>query len=219
MSQRLQTRKYVFTVEGETERWYLLWLRDQINVCDDRTYNVSIDAKVQQSPKKFYKGVTAKTTPAVTHICDYESNESVHVEKFRNILSEMKEAKDQKGIKYSLGYSNFTFELWMVLHKRACNGTFSHRTQYLAPISQAFGEKFEDLGHYKREDNFKRYLSKLTLQDVKDAIRRADAICAVNESDEKCKLQHYKGYAFYKDNPALSIHEAVRIILSESGLL
>lgn len=68
MSERLETRKYTFTVEGETEQWYLLWLRDQINGCEDRTYNISIDPKVQQSPRKFYKGVNAKTTPTVTHL-------------------------------------------------------------------------------------------------------------------------------------------------------
>ena len=33
MSERLETIKYTFTVEGETEQWYLEWLRDQINVC------------------------------------------------------------------------------------------------------------------------------------------------------------------------------------------
>ena len=219
MSERLETRKYTFTVEGETEQWYLLWLRDQINGCEDRTYNVSIDPKVQQSPRKFYKGVNAKTTPTVTHICDVESNEPVHVDKFKNILSEMKEAKEQKGISYSLGYSNYTFELWMVLHKRACNGPLGHRSQYLTPINQAFGEKFEDLAHYKREDDFKRCLSKLTLKDVKDAIKRADTITALNESDDQEKLTRYKGYSYYRDNPSLSIHEAVRKILSECGLL
>ena len=201
MSERLETRKYTFTVEGETEQWYLLWLRDQINGCEDRTYNVSIDPKVQQSPRKFYKGVNAKTTPTVTHICDVESNEPVHVDKFKNILSEMKEAKEQKGISYSLGYSNYTFELWMVLHKRACNGPLGHRSQYLTPINQAFGEKFEDLAHYKREGDFKRCLSKLTLKDVKDAIKRADTITALNESDDQKKLIRYKGYSYYRDNP------------------
>lgn len=102
MSKRLETQKYVFTVEGETERWYLLWLRDQINACENRTHNVSIDPRVQQSPKKSFKGVTAKTTPSVTHICDVESNEPVHVEKFRNILSEMKEAKDQQELHWCI---------------------------------------------------------------------------------------------------------------------
>ena len=31
MTDMLETKKYTFTVEGETERWYLLWLRDRIN--------------------------------------------------------------------------------------------------------------------------------------------------------------------------------------------
>ena len=155
MSDKLETKKFVFSVEGETEQWYLLWLRDQINQCEKRKYNVSIDAKIQQSPKKFYKTVNAKTTPEIIHICDVESNEPVHVEKFRNILSEMKEAKTQKRITYRLGYSNFTFELWIVLHKKDCNGMLTHRRQYLEHINRAFGESFENPDQYKHEDEFK----------------------------------------------------------------
>ena len=214
MNEKLETKKFVFTVEGETEQWYLLWLRDQINQCENRKYNVAIEAKVQQSPKKFYKTVNAKTTPEVFHICDVESNEPVHVEKFQNILSEMKEAKTQKKITYRLGYSNFTFELWMVLHKRDCNGVLSHRRQYLEHINRAFEESFENLDQYKHEDNFKRCLGKLTLQDVRKALERADVICANNEKDGKVLLQ-YKGYTYYRDNPALSIHDAIRLIFKE----
>ena len=218
MNERLYTRKYTVTVEGETEQWYFDWLGKQINACETRTNNVSIDAKVQQSPKKFYKGANAKTTPQAIHICDVESNEQVHVDKFQNILTEMKEAKDQKRITYILGYSNFTFELWMVLHKRNCNGSLTHRRQYLDPICQAFDEKFEDLDHYKQEDAFERCLKKLTLDDVKSAIKRADAITAIKEKDGK-PLIRYRGYAYYRDNPALSIHEVVKTILTECGVL
>lgn len=218
MSEKLLTQKYTFTVEGETEQWYLLWLRDQINACPDRTYNIAIEPKVQQSPAKFYKGTTKKATPEVTHICDVESNEQVHVDKFQRILSEMKDARSNKKITYNLGYTNFTFELWMVLHKKDCNGPLSHRSQYLGPINQAFGETFEDLAHYKQEDNFKRCLSKLTLEDVKEAIRRADFITTNNEKDKKTLLQ-YKGYKYYRDNPALSIQGAVRTMLVECGVI
>lgn len=218
MSEKLETRKYTFTVEGETEQWYLFWLRDQINICPERTYNVSIDAKVQQSPKKFFKNANAKATPKVIHICDVESNDKVHTDQFKNILDEMKEAKTQKGIVYNLGYSNFAFELWIVLHKRDCNGSLNHRKQYLDYINLAFGEKFENLDQYKHGDNFKRCLSKLKLEDVKNAIRRSDAIMERNRQDQK-KLIKYKGYAYYRENPALSIHEAVREILIECGLI
>lgn len=35
----------------------------------------------------------------------------------------MKAAQNSgKDIKYQLGYSNFTFELWIIVHKTDCNG-------------------------------------------------------------------------------------------------
>ena len=34
----LETKKYVLTVEGETEQWYFIWLRDQINGFEGRKY-------------------------------------------------------------------------------------------------------------------------------------------------------------------------------------
>lgn len=217
MSERLLTQKYTFTVEGETEQWYFNWLMAQINACPERSYNVSIDARKQQSPAKFYKGTTKKATPEAFHICDIESNEPVHVEKFQKILSEMKDAKTDKDILYHLGYSNYTFELFIILHKRNCNGPFSHRSQYLAPVNLTFDERFEDLDHYKQENNFKRCLSKLSLDDVKAAVKRAEIISSNNEKDKKVLMQ-FKGYKYYRDNPALSIHEAVKRILTECGV-
>ena len=71
MSEKLETKKFVFTVEGETEQWYLQWLRDQIDTCEARKYNAVVDVKVQQSPEKFYKTVNAKTVPEVFHISPF----------------------------------------------------------------------------------------------------------------------------------------------------
>ena len=217
MNKRLETQKYTFTVEGETERWYLNWLKDEINRYDGRSYNVSFDVKVQPCPRKFYKGINAKITPIVTHICDVESNELEHENKFKNILLEMNDAKKQKKIGYILGYSNFTFELWMVLHKVNCFGALNHRNQYLDLINKSFGENFNSLDQYKREDNFKHCLDKLSINDVFEAIKRADMITANNVMDEKILIR-YKGYSYYRDNPALSIHHVVRTILKECGI-
>ena len=83
----LETKKYILTVEGETEQWYFLWLRDQINKIESRTYNASIVPKVQQSPRSFYKGTNSKVTP-----------EAYHIDKFENILKEMKEAEKTSNI-------------------------------------------------------------------------------------------------------------------------
>ncbi len=217
MTERLETRKYTFTVEGETESWYFEWLQKQINNSPERIVNVSIQAQVQQSPAKFYKRTTAIVTPVVYHICDVESNEERFVKKFEGILSEMKDAKKQKGIRYCLGYSNFTFELWMILHKRNCSGPLTQRGQYLNPINQAYNEKFENLDQYKHEDNFKRCLSKLCLDDVRKAIDRAEKITESNKTNSKPRKSF--GFTYYRDNPSLSIHTAVKLILKECGLL
>lgn len=116
----------------------------------------------------------------------------MHKEKFEGILSEMKEAGEFKRIKYRLSYCNYCFELWMVLHKRACNGPLSHRSQYLGPINQAFGEHFENLDQYKHENDFKRCLSGITVEDVKNAVKRADIITEDNSKNGN-KLIKYKG--------------------------
>lgn len=214
MADRKETKKYIFTVEGETEQWYLYWLRDQINACEKATYNVSIVASVQQSPKSYSKTINAKSTPNITHLCDIESNECEHINKFKNILSEMAAVKKSKKIQYSLGYSNFTFELWIILHKENCNGALVNRTQYLPRINRIFGEDFDSLKEYKEERNFKRCLSKLTLADVRDAIQRAQAIMNKNREDEKREMQHCR-FKYYPDNPALTIWEPIAQILKD----
>ena len=66
----LEKKQYVLTVEGETEQWYFLWLRDQVNKVETRKFNMAITIKVQQSPRSYYKGVIAKSVPEVIHICD-----------------------------------------------------------------------------------------------------------------------------------------------------
>lgn len=129
----------------------------------------------------------------------------------------MSEAKKQKNIKYQLGYSNFTFELWMILHKKDCFSQFTDRKQYLIPIQQCFNEKFEDLGHYKNESAFKRCLSKLTIDDVKLAVKRADKIAKYNIENKK--LIKLSGYSYFNENPALSINEVVKRILTECGII
>ncbi len=60
-----------------------------------------------------------------------------------------------KAIKYTLGYSNFAFDLWMVLHKADCNRSLSYRHQYLDPINRAYQEHFSDMDEYKKENNFR----------------------------------------------------------------
>ena len=216
---RKENRVYYFSVEGETEKWYLDWLQKTINAVPLAKYNVKLDAKIQKDPLARAKGLSILGRTEITHIFDRESEEEIHVKQFQETLDRMKAVqRTGKQITYKLGYSNFTFELWIILHKMDCNGPLTNRYQYLSPLNRAYGETFENLDQYKHEDNFKRVLNKLTIENVREAIRRADKIMQ-NNRDVGYVQQQYKGYKYYKENPALSIGEQIEKIMKECGLM
>lgn len=219
MPERKEIKKFTFTVEGETEKWYLEWLKNSINSCETAKYKVAIVSKVQQNPCKFVKSQTVFSTPSITHFCDLESNDTEHKKKFVDIMDQIDKAnKLGKKIRYNLGYSNFTFELWITLHKIDCNGPLSHRLKYLSFINRAFDEHFEDLDRFKREENFKRCMSKLSLKDVKEAISRSRQIMDKNATDPGKHLTKYRKFEYYQDNPALTVWVFVARILRECGV-
>ena len=110
----------------------------------------------------------------------------------------MKEAQNiGRQIKYQLGYSNFTFELWIILHKIDFNTPLNHRSQYFSFINRAYGEQFNNLDDYKRENNFKRILKKLTIDDVREAIKRAKDI--MNKNKENGYILSHKGLMLFND--------------------
>ena len=216
---RKNTSKYYFSVEGETEKWYFEWLQETINSFTSATCKVKFDCKVQKDPLKRAKGLVILQKTRITHIVDVESNEEVHVQEFEFALDRMKKAKGLgKNIEYYLGYSNFTFELWILLHKADCNGSLAHRRQYLPLINSAYAEHFEKLDDYKREADFKRILNKLTIHDALHAIRRSKSIMQTNKNNGYV-LHQYKGYKYYKENPSLSIWETVEKIMDGCGLV
>lgn len=216
---RKDRRTYYFSVEGETEKWYLDWLQNTINSTPEAKYAVKLDRRVEKDPVSYAKRLTILQKTEITHIFDYESNSPEHRQRFQDTLEKMRDAqKIGKNIIYQLGYSNFTFELWIILHKADCSGSLPHRRQYLDRINRAYGENFESLSRYKEEDNFKRLLSKLTLEDVRTAIRRAKAIQSQNELNGHV-LQKYAGFTYYCENPSLSVWEKIEKIMKDCRLI
>lgn len=214
---KAMTKKYYFSVEGKTEKWYLDWLQNAINTANTTTYKVVFDSKVEKNPLARVKAITIISKTEIVHICDKESNDEDHVKAFQTTLESMKKAQKQgKHITYKLGYSNFTFELWIILHKQDCNTCFDNRKQYLQVINKAYHKSFNSLDEYKREDNFKQLLMQLDLSDVNNAINRAHTIMQNNKQNE-CVLQRYAGFTFYKNNPSTSLGEYISRILTECG--
>ncbi len=219
MAKLKQNKKFYFSVEGETEQWYLKWLQNLINGTQESKYKVAFDCPVQKNPLKRAKSIVVTGKTDIYHISDYESDEEIHVREFRETMDNMKEAANLgKQINYKFGYTNLTFDLWIVLHKADCNGSLTHRRLYLAPINRAYNENFENMDEYKCENNFKRVLAQLTLSDVKNAIERAKMIMQRNKGNDYI-LHEYKGYRYYRENPSLAIWEVIEKVLVECELI
>ncbi|NTW06011.1 MAG: RloB domain-containing protein [Peptococcaceae bacterium] len=218
MAGRKSTKKYYFSVEGETEQWYLKWLQDTINLTEASICKVSFHCPVQKDPLKHAKSLVVTRKTEVYHFSDYESDEPVHVQQFIKTMDNMKRAKELgKQVNYRFGYSNLTFDLWIILHKEDCNRSVSHRRNYINLLNRAYQESFESMDEYKQEANFKRCLGKLQLSNVIAAANRAKNTMQRNQ-DNGYTLHHYRMYKYYKENPSLTIWEPIEKILKDCKL-
>ena len=216
MGIRKKINQYHFVVEGQTEELYLKWLQDEINKVDGLSYNVSIICKVERNLTKFAKKLKIVDATDIYCLFDFESSEAEYVKKFTSLMDNMKEAEKMgKQIECKLAYTNLTFDLWIILHKIECNCSIFSRKLYIKYLNDAYNEKFNSMDQYKVENNFKRVLKKLSILDVINAISRAENIMQKNTQN---KLQEYKGYEYYKENPSLMTWEPIKKILDECGV-
>lgn len=217
---KLKTSKsYYFSVEGETEKWYFEHLQNLINSSEMAKHPVKFIIRIRKDPREMVKTLTITNEATVYHVCDTESNSDEHTKLFRATLDNMKSACSMgKKVKYKLGYSNFAFDLWIALHKRDCKAPLSDRKQYLNILNNGFDEHFISMDEYKKEDNFKRCLNKIKLEDVIAAIGMAEEIMAYNKSNGY-KPVEYKKFTYYTENPSLSVHEIIADILKQCKLM
>lgn len=213
-------KTYYFSVEGDTEKWYLEWLKNLINSNEDAQCKVQFVIKTIADPIKMVKSLAIVNATKITHIIDYEGSTGSDIVRFQNVLKDMKRAERLgKGITYSLGYSNLTFELWIILHKENCNVPLNDKKQYLYLLNKAFDEDFENLRAYKYEKEFKRILDKITMDGVLDAIKRAKRITELNQRDFSDCHAISSGYEYYTNNPSLSIWMCVERVLIDCGII
>lgn len=212
--------KYYLSVEGETEKWYFEHLQNLINENDKIPFKVKFDIKINKSIKSRVKGIPAIYKLKGFHICDYESNEQVHTDQFNIVLDDLKNVKKiNKNLEYKLGYSNFAFDLWMILHKKQQKAPVSHRKQYVDGINRAYGTNFQFIDDYKEENNFKKILSTISLKDVIRAVKNGNEIRMQNEQNSKQNCRVYGKFTYYTENPDMTINECVEQILKECGAI
>lgn len=214
---RKTSLKYFFSVEGETEKWYLNWLQEQINTCNYANARVEFKVSVEKNPKKKVKSLNIMGKTEIWHVFDFE--EIQNEQSFKKTLDHMKEAEALgKKVVYKLGYTNLTFDLWIILHKQCLKNTLNHKRQYLKELNRVYDEQYVSMNEYKEERNFKRILSKLSLNDVIQAIEYAKDIIYKRSNDGHVEIK-YKKYSYYKENPSLSLHIIIAKVLKDVGII
>jgi hypothetical protein len=217
---RLFSQQYYFLVEGECEERYLRRLQELINGSQSAIQRVAFVIKIKRntSMTSMVKNLLPWGNNTIVEVVDYEGSSQSDQQTFLHILDDMAKAAHLKpGVKCALGYSNLTFELWILLHKMDCRRTLDNKKQYLTLLNMAYGFDFETLGKFKQEKSFKKVLDSLTLEDVKTAINRAEAIRKRNERELTPKK--YKRYFYFEKNPDCSLQEFIKKILSDCGLM
>ena len=216
---------YFLSCEGATERWYFEWLKNQINN-DPRTKN-KVDFRFKTlMPSAFTKsnaGTYIKNMLKGSIFCriqDIEDYNDEHIKKFHLLLKSTKEARQRyKKISFIIGYSNFTFEVWILAHKAKVREIVD-RAYYYQEINSAYNTAFINNDDYKHENNFKNLLKQLTLDDViHKAIPECKRFVEKCYSDNPALKRELYGFKYIHANPDTTLHDFIRSILEYAGLM
>ena len=224
-----ESKSYKISIEGEVcEKLYFEHLEMLINNCNKALYKAKFFVK-KKNPLSFAKsrsniyaskGNKHEGFIKYFHIQDIEDYyDNFQKEKFFNLIDEINETKKVCNISvYELGYSNFTFDLWMVLHKCNLISPVSDRYQYYTYINKAYNKSYLHMDDYKGEAEFKSCISQITLDDAIQAIDRSKKI-RKRHKDNKDHLESHGRFSFYRDNPDLTINDIVEEILKDCGVI
>lgn len=201
-------KTYLCICDGQQEKMYLQHLAKLIKKFPQKvvTFNTFID-----SPHRLEKRYEEYDSAAVF---DYDMNEvefNRNIEICDKLNRDLKPKKRKEGRHIYHAYSSVNFDLWLILHKEDFNRSVSRNDAYISDIRRIYGLKPTD--NIKNEEVINKILSQISLNDVKDAIKRADKIRNSKDKSD-CRLV---GNTSTFLNPDFSIHEFLKVVLEDSG--
>lgn len=117
--------------------------------------------------------------------------------------------------KIELGYTNFCFDLWIILHKTDCFGRVLHQDDYADEVRRVFG--LPTNANIKKVSNVEKIMEQITLEDIINAIVRADKI----ETNNLTEMPNYTAqtHIAYYNNPDTQVHNALKNIFQKVGII
>lgn len=203
-------KSYFCVCAGQQEEMYLKHLAQLLKKPNERgvTFNTTVGSAelLRRNYTEYDKAV----------LFDHDFNE---VEFERNIKTcveldrESQKKRKRKGERIYHAYSNVNFDLWLILHKEDYTRPVTRTDAYVDEVRRVYG--LDPEADIKNRDVIKKILDQIELNDVKEAIRRAERIRA---GKLECDGFYVCSEVCY-NNPDFSIHKFLKDVLEDCGEL
>lgn len=115
--------------------------------------------------------------------------------------------------KIELGYTNYCFDLWLILHKEDYFDIVQNQDAYANKLRQVFGLAAD--ANIKKEKRVTEIVNQIGLSDIKNAIQRGKKISEDNQGKEANKTPKENRYY---DNPDTQMHVLLQFLFAKVGI-
>jgi len=202
-----QTKVYHAYVEGKQEEMYLKHLENLINSVEDRKYNIKIVVKnanggsplsiVKKAANDSVLQIDEKLKNGKAALFDYDQKEPEFIQAIKICQSK----------KVCSAYSIVNFDLWIILHKKEYSKKVESNLEYQSEIIRLFRLKKD--AKIKNKQSIEKILKQINLDDILNAIKRAEKIEQTNKNDNNIMCNNPLVYG----QPNLEIYKYIKSIL------
>lgn len=115
--------------------------------------------------------------------------------------------------KIELGYSNYSFDLWLILHKEDYFEVVQNQNDYADKLRQVYG--FSADTKIKKQEIVRKMMDQIELSDIKIAIQRGKKISKDNQDKVQNKTPEGNGYY---NNPDTQMHILLQFLFAKIGI-
>lgn len=114
----------------------------------------------------------------------------------------------------TLGYTNYCFDLWLILHKEDFFDSVNSQDDYAEKVKQVYGLRGD--ANIKKKEQVELILNQIDIENIKAAIARAELITSNNLAKEANKTPQEHEYF---DNPDTQMHNMLKSIFQKVGVI
>lgn len=189
------------------EKLYFAKVQDLINSIEPRTHDLLFDfaEPFGGDPKCVVQRVVTKSIGKQNKgaVFDYDGKQAKYEEAIDLAMENQ----------ITLGYTNYCFDLWLILHKEDYFSSVNSQDDYVGKLRQVYGLRRD--ANIKKKEQVELILKQIDIEDIKAAIVRADFIASSNLKKEANKTSQKHEYY---DNPDTKIHNMLRSIFHKVGV-